>query len=206
MDEQDWSKGVKSNAKKWVPFQPQTSRSPPDISIHQREEAEQKKLEAARRKAEKDALLAEEEKELRATPKSSKTAPKKTRGLDLAQLDDPSSSSASKPAALNATGIDNALDALSLTSANPSEKIDRHPERRYKAAYAAFEARRLPEVEEEHKGLRKNQRIELIRKEFEKHPDNPFNQANARFDSTKDEIAVIKEKERTKVEQRLAEK
>lgn len=61
-------------------------------------------------------------------------------------------------------------------------------------------------MEEEHKGLRKNQRIELIRKEFEKHPDNPFNQANARFDSTKDEIAGIKEKERTKVEQRLAEK
>ena len=180
----------------------------PDISIQQREEAEQKKLEATRRKAEKDALLAEEEKGLRATPKSSKAAPKKTRGLDLAQLDDPSSSSSSssKPAALNATGIDNAIDALSLTSANPSEKIDRHPERRFKAAYAAFEARRLPEVEEEHKGLRKNQRIELIRKEFEKHPDNPFNQANARFDSTKDEIASIKEKERTKVELRLAEK
>lgn len=178
----------------------------PDISIQHREEAEQKKLEAARRKAEKDALLAEEEKEFRATPKSSKAAPKKTRGLDLAQLDDPPSSSSSKPAALNATGIDNAIDALSLTSANPSEKIDRHPERRFKAAYAAFEARRLPEVEEEHKGLRKNQRIELIRKEFEKHPDNPFNQANARFDSTKDEIAGIKEKERTKMEQRLAEK
>lgn len=180
----------------------------PDSSIHNREEAEQKKLEAARRKAEKDALLAEEEKELRATPKSSKAAPKKTRGLDLAQLDDPSSSSSSssKLASLNATGIDNAIDALSLTSANPSEKIDRHPERRFKAAYAAFEAKRLPEVEEEHKGLRKNQRIELIRKEFEKHPDNPFNQANARFDSTKDEIADIKDKERTKVEQRLAEK
>lgn len=178
----------------------------PNLTIplltYYREEAEQKKLEAARRKAEKDALLAEEDKELRATPKSSKAAPKKTRGLDLSQLD----SSSSKPAALNATGIDNALDVLSLTSANPSEKIDRHPERRYKAAYAAFEARRLPEVEEEHKGLRKNQRIELIRKEFEKHPDNPFNQANARFDSTKDEIADIKEKERTKVEQRLVEK
>lgn len=177
----------------------------PDITIQHREEAEQKKLEAARRKAEKEALLAEEEKELRATPKSSKAAPKKTRGLDLAQLDE-TSSFTSKPAALNATGIDNAIDALSLTSANPSEKIDRHPERRFKAAYAAFEARRLPEVEEEHKGLRKNQRIELIRKEFEKHPDNPFNQANARFDSTKDEIEGIKEKERAKVEQRLVEK
>jgi len=54
-----------------------------------------------------------------------------------------------------------------LTSANQSEKIDRHPERHYKAG---FEARLLPEVEEEHKGLRKNQRTELMGKEFEKHP------------------------------------
>ncbi len=161
----------------------------------------------ARKKAEKDALLAAEEKDARPTPKNSKTAPKKTtKGLDLSQLDDePASSSTANPA-LNATGIDNALDALSLTSNNPSEKVDRHPERRYKAAYAAYEARRLPELEEEQKGLRRQQRIDIIRKEFEKSPDNPFNQANARFDSTRDEIRDIKEKERMKVEARLAEK
>lgn len=166
-----------------------------------REEAEAKKAEAARKKAEKDALLAEEEKDARAAPKNSKTAVKKTRDLDLSQLDE-SSTSKGKPA-LNATGIDNALDALSLTSSNPSEKVDRHPERRFKAAYAAYEARRMPEVEEEHKGLRKQQRIDMIRKEFERSPDNPFNQANARFDSTRDEIRDIKDKEREKVEARL---
>ena len=64
----------------------------------------------------------------------------------------------------------------------------------------------MPEVEEEHKGLRKNQRIELIRKEFERSPENPFNQANARFDSTRDEIKEIKEQERDKTEARLAER
>ena len=64
----------------------------------------------------------------------------------------------------------------------------------------------MPELEEEHKGLRKNQRIELIRKEFERSPENPFNQANARFDSTKDEIKDIKEKERDKTEARLVER
>ncbi len=64
----------------------------------------------------------------------------------------------------------------------------------------------MPEVEEEHKGLRKNQRIELIRKEFERSPENPFNQANARFDSTRDEIKEIKEKERDKTEARLVER
>ena len=132
-----------------------------------------------------------------------KTAVKKTKGLDLSSLDDDTSKS-SKPA-LNATGIDNALDALSLTSANPAEKIDRHPERRFKAAYAAFEERRLSEMEAdgESKGLRRNQRIELVKKEFEKSDENPFNQANARFDSTKDEIKDLKASEREKVEKRL---
>ncbi|KAL6715130.1 hypothetical protein ACLMJK_007393 [Lecanora helva] len=185
-EDQEWSKGAKSNAKK--------------------EEAEAKKAEAARKKAEKDALLAAEEKDARATPKNSKTAVKKTRGLDLSQLDDPSPSTSKTNPSLNATGIDNALDALSLTSNNPSEKIDRHPERRFKAAYAAYEARRMPEVEEENKGLRKQQRVELIRKEFERSPENPFNQVSARFDSTREEIREIREGEREKVEARLTER
>lgn len=64
----------------------------------------------------------------------------------------------------------------------------------------------MPEVEEENKGLRKNQREALIRKEFERSPENPFNQANARFDSTKDEVKDLKESERIKVEDRLAGK
>jgi hypothetical protein len=43
-----------------------------------------------------------------------------------------------------------------LTTDPNSQKIDRHPERRFKAAYKAFEERRLPEIEVEHPGLRKN--------------------------------------------------
>ena len=189
VEDSKWSQGAKSNAKK--------------------DEAEAKRAEAVRKKAEKDALLAAEEKETasaRAAPKNAKTATKKAKGLDLSQLDEPASSSKANPA-LNATGIDNALDALSLTSANQNlEKVDKHPERRFKAAYAAFEARRLPEIEEERPGLRKQQRIDIARKEFEKSPDNPFNQVNARFDTTKEELQEIKEREREKVEARLAEK
>ncbi|KAL9131474.1 MAG: hypothetical protein Q9217_000622 [Psora testacea] len=188
VEDAEWSKGAKSNAKK--------------------EDAEAKKAEAARKKAEKDALLAAEEasQPSRAAPKNSKTATKKTKGLDLSQLGDDAPAPSNVKPALNATGIDNALDALSLTSNNANEKVDKHPERRYKAAYAAFEARRLPEIEEEHKGLRKNQRVEMCRKEFEKSPENPFNQVNARFDSTRDEIREIKDRERLKVEARLADR
>ena len=156
--------------------------------------------------------MAEEEKDARPTPKGSKTAQKKSRGLDLGQLDDPDndpSSSSSKgktSTALNASGIDNALDALTLTSSSATnDKVDRHPERRFKAAYAAYEARRMPEVEDERPGLRKQQRVDLIRKEFERSPKNPFNQVNARFDSTKDDMREIRDRERDKVEARLAE-
>ncbi|KAG8528158.1 uncharacterized protein KY384_007074 [Bacidia gigantensis] len=176
-----------------------------------RDDAEAKKAETARKKAEKDALLAADEKETstaRSQPKNSKTATKKTKGLDLSSLDDTPSTSTSKATpSLNATGIENALDALNLTSGNNNaEKVDRHPERRFKAAYAAYEARRMPEVEQEHPGLRKNQRQEVVRKEFEKSAENPFNQANGRFDSSKDELKEIREREREKVEKRLADK
>lgn len=172
-----------------------------------REAEAAKKAEQARKKAEKDALLAEEEKEARAVPKNSKVAVKKTtKGLDLSQLDDTPSSSA-KASALNATGIDNALDALSLT-ADSAAKIDKHPERRFKAAFAAYEERRLKEMETDGsgQGLRQNQKRERIRKEFEKSEENPFNQVSARYDASKDEIKELREQEKAKIEARLGEK
>ncbi|KAL4981535.1 hypothetical protein BDW68DRAFT_83098 [Aspergillus falconensis] len=182
-EDKQWAKGAKNSNKK--------------------EEAEAKKAEAARKKAERDALLAAEEASQPSKPKNNKSAAKKnapSRGtLNLDQLDDAPSS---KSSALNASGIDNALDALSLTSKDTS-KIDRHPERRYKAAYAAFEARRLPEIEAENPGLRRQQRIELVKKEFDKSEENPFNQVHVAFDASRDEVAAVREAERKKTEARL---
>ena len=176
-----------------------------------RDADKEKKAEAARKKAERDSLLAAEEASLpsRAEPKKSKAPAKKTRGLDLSQLDDaPSSAGGKSAAALNATGIDNALDALSLTSDNKSSKVERHPERRYPAAYAKYEARRLNEMEEDGTGygLRQNQKKERIRKEFEKSPENPFNQVTARYDASKEELQAIRDQEREKIEKRLGSK
>ncbi|CAG8097638.1 unnamed protein product [Penicillium olsonii] len=184
-EDKQWSKGSKSNAKK--------------------EDAEAKKADAARKKAERDALLAEEEasQPSKAKGANAKSAQKKTRGLDLSQLD--GDAPAKKGSSLNATGIDNALDALSLASKDTS-KIDRHPERRFKAAYAAFEERRLPEIEEENPGLRRNQRMDLCRKEFEKSEENPFNQVHAAVNASKEEVAQLRENERAKLEGRLGSK
>lgn len=186
-------------------------------SIREAEAA--KKAEAARKKAERDALIAQEEASLpsRAAPKKSKTAVKKTaapaapaRGLDLSQLDDEDHHDNRAPAsALNASGIDNALDALSLaTAGDATAKVDRHPERRFKAALAAFEERRLREMDSDGsgQGLRQNQKKEKIRKEFERSPENPFNQVSASYDASKEELARIKEAEKAKIEARLASK
>lgn len=184
-EDDKWGKGAKDNKKK--------------------EAAAAKAAEQAAKKAERDALLAEEEKSQRSAPKGAnkKTAEKKSRGtLDLGQLD------AGEPSkAINASGIDNALDALNLTGSANDLKLDRHPERRFKAAYKAYEERRLPEIEVEYPGLRKNQRVEIVKKEFEKSEENPFNQAgNVRFDASKEELEAERKRVREGVEQRLTGK
>ena len=184
-----WSKGAKSTKKA--------------------DDAADKAKEKAAAKAERDKLLAEEEKNAPAkgkAEKNAKTAQKKTRGtLNLDDLDSQPSTS-NKEQTLNATGIDNALDALDLTENASAQKIERHPERRFKAAYAAFEERRLPEIEVENPGLRKNQRQAQARKEFERHPDNPFNMASVAFDASREEVREVREKVRSGVEGRLGEK
>ncbi|KAL7796581.1 DUF1014 domain-containing protein [Trichoderma ceciliae] len=176
-----WQQGTKNNSKK-------------DVEAA-------KKAEAAKKKAEKDALMKEEEASLnaRAEPKKSKTAVKKSRGLDLSQLDD------DKLGALSASGIDNALDALSLTTGGGDSKIDQHPERRFAAAYNRYEERRLAEMKADGSGtgLRLEQRKQRIRKEFDKSPENPFNQATASYNASRDDIQEIKSQEVTKIEKRL---
>ncbi|KAF3931351.1 hypothetical protein ABW19_dt0210369 [Dactylella cylindrospora] len=189
-----WAEGSKDNSKKQA--------------------AEAKKREAAAKKAERDAELAAESASLKTTKTNPKAGSKgkapatQSRGLDaaLSAFDSPAGSS--KAATLNASGIDNALDALSLTSGT-SSSVDRHPERRFKAAYAAYEERRIAEgkADGSWNGLRMGQIKERIFKEFEKSEENPFNQTgNVRFDASKDEIQAVKQKERDDIETRLGDR
>jgi len=64
----------------------------------------------------------------------------------------------------------------------------------------------LPEIEQEQPGLRRQQRVEIVRKEFERSEENPFNKANIAFDATREEVEMVKTAERKKIESRLAEK
>lgn len=63
----------------------------------------------------------------------------------------------------------------SLSSKEP--EVDRHPERRLKAAYAAFESAHLPRLKAENPTLRLSQLKEMLRKEWNKSPENPLVQA-----------------------------
>lgn len=74
-----------------------------------------------------------------------------------------------------------------------AKDIEKHPERRFKAALAAYEERELPRIKAENPGLRLTQLKELVYKAFQKAPENPFNQANVlAYNATQDEAQAMK--------------
>ncbi len=62
---------------------------------------------------------------------------------------------------------------------------DKHPEKRMKAAYDQFEKDRLPELKAENPNMRLSQLKQMLRKEWLKHPSNPFNQTVVEFNMKK---------------------
>lgn len=55
-------------------------------------------------------------------------------------------------------------------------------------------------------GLRQNQKQQRIKKEFERSPENPFNQVSASYDASKDDLKQLKDQEKAKIEARLGAK
>lgn len=81
---------------------------------------------------------------------------------------------------LEARTVDEAIAVLSVGKETTQE---RHPERRVKAAYAAYEERELPRLKEENPNLRLSQLKQLLRKEWMKSPENPMNQHHLAYNS-----------------------
>ncbi|XP_017968810.1 coiled-coil domain-containing protein 124 [Drosophila navojoa] len=162
-----------------------------------REEEERKRAEAARRKAEAKALLDQELSSIKTHGKQPlakinrqqilSEMEKKQRVMDAIN-------EANKPAAarvvvqphiieenLNrsladtdiATNVDEALAVLSV-----KEEEDKHPEKRMRAAYKTFEAANMPRIKADNPSLRMSQWKQILMKEWNKSPDNPFNQAS----------------------------
>lgn len=88
------------------------------------------------------------------------------------------------------------MDLLSINDGSVKAKdIEKHPERRFKAALAAFEERELPRFKAENPGLRLSQLKDIMYKAFQKSPDNPFNQANVlAYNATQEEAKNMKGK------------
>ncbi|KAG9442094.1 hypothetical protein H6P81_017948 [Aristolochia fimbriata] len=68
-------------------------------------------------------------------------------------------------------------DALAKMSVGEPLPVDRHPERRLKASFKAFEEAELQKLKMEKPGLTLNQYKDMIWKLWKKSPDNPLNQA-----------------------------
>jgi len=66
-------------------------------------------------------------------------------------------------------------EAINILSAAGTAAGDKHPEKRMKAAYEEFEKYRLPTLKVENPNLRLSQLKQLLRKEWMKSPQNPFN-------------------------------
>uniref|UniRef100_A0A7N0T6Y4 Coiled-coil domain-containing protein n=1 Tax=Kalanchoe fedtschenkoi TaxID=63787 RepID=A0A7N0T6Y4_KALFE len=74
---------------------------------------------------------------------------------------------------IEARSVEEALAKITVTDSLP---VDRHPEKRLKASFKAFEEAELPRLKEEKPGLTHNQYKDLIWKLWKKSPDNPLNQ------------------------------
>ncbi|KAG8832242.1 hypothetical protein FRC17_001690 [Serendipita sp. 399] len=115
----------------------------------------------------------------------------------------------------SASNLDDALDLLENVVNVKTDKagvgsaansLERHPERRFKAAFEAYMERELPELRKDRPGLRLQQYKDLLFKSFQKSPDNPFNQTVVAYDASKEEKIEALKKRQEEVQERLREK
>ncbi|GAA5852999.1 hypothetical protein JCM8547_004764 [Rhodosporidiobolus lusitaniae] len=191
---EEWSKGAKGKGAK---------------------ESKAEAAEAARlKKAERDRLLAEEEASQPSKPKAApkagaKKLPPAIPSFDLGGGD----GDVADITSFSASGIDDALDALSLATSRTDKafvgsqaaKIETHPERRFKAAYEAYKERELPQLKKDFPGLRLQQYMDRMYENFKKAPENPFNQAHIAHTATKEDKVAALEAQKAEMARRLAE-
>lgn len=73
-------------------------------------------------------------------------------------------------------------DAIAVLSTGP-EDVDHHPERRMKAAFAAYEEANMPRLKNENPNMRLSQLKQQLKKEWMKSPENPLNQRFAAYNT-----------------------
>ncbi|CAG8458357.1 1637_t:CDS:2 [Diversispora eburnea] len=162
-ESEEWAVGAKDISKK-------------EIQKQKKEAQLAKKMEAAR-------ILEQEEKELSKFKPIINATGEEKKAMKRTQKHEKVSIEKREIPEFSASNIDDALDLLSIatdpsamggssniTSAlnsNSKVTIDRHPERRFKAALSAYEEREMPGIKKENPGLRYTQYRDLIYKNFQ---------------------------------------
>ncbi|GHJ89636.1 hypothetical protein NliqN6_6038 [Naganishia liquefaciens] len=198
-EDEEWKAGAKDNSKK-------------DAARQKAEEAERKKREKeALLKAEEESMpskpkggakkagtgAAKKKEPIRPAGPGAIAAGGGLAGISLDNEKKSGKNTPEEPAEVHlaATGIDSMLEALELVNARTDKEalgakaglIEKHPERRFKAAFEAYLERETPRLKEEHPGLRKQQMHDILFKQFQKAPENPFNQVYLAHNATKEE-------------------
>ncbi|MFT7798650.1 coiled-coil domain-containing protein 124 isoform X1 [Arapaima gigas] len=158
-----------------------------------KDDKEKKRLEALERKKENQRLLEEEDAKLKGKPSKTTTGGKVTRAQieetlrneqkQQPEVKEKEKTHLEKPLEVNVNRVvleEGAIEARTIEDAiaalSTSEELDRHPERRMKAAFATFEELHMPRLKTENPNMRLSQLKQLLKKEWAKSPENPLNQ------------------------------
>ncbi|KAM6310866.1 CC124 protein, partial [Podargus strigoides] len=167
-----------------------------------KEEREKRRLEQLERKKELQRLLEEEDSKLKGkSPKqvapgkvtraqieesirkdqkeNAETVEKEKTHLEV-PLEENINRRVLEEGSVEARTIEDAIAVLSV-----SGEAERHPERRMKAAFTAFEELNLPRLKQENPNMRLSQLKQLLKKEWMKSPENPMNQRHKPYNSQK---------------------
>ncbi|KAL1023268.1 hypothetical protein UPYG_G00038490 [Umbra pygmaea] len=166
-----------------------------------KDDKEKKRLEALERKKENQRLLEEEAAKIKGKAKEAAAAAKVSRAQieetlraeqlqnqeqpkekEKSHLETPLEENVNRvipeEGAVEARSIEDAIAVLST-----AEELDRHPERRLKAAFAAYEELNMPLLKQENPNMRLSQLKQLLKKEWVKSPENPLNQRFANYNT-----------------------
>lgn len=184
LEEKKWSEGVRDDSK--------------------RQEEEAKRLEKLIKKQEKKEIEDREAQELtkyKASSNKSKSKDitpepvfkSKSAQWTLSLSNDGDQSSSESIEKFSASNLDDALLLLESTniSSTSLNNVEKHPERRMKAAFCAFEGREMPKLRAENPTLKHSQLLERLHKMWKKSPENPFNQLHVAHNLTQEEQSEI---------------
>ncbi|KAJ2574608.1 hypothetical protein GGH95_003881 [Coemansia sp. RSA 1836] len=116
-----------------------------------------------------------------------------------------------------AHNIDDALDLIDAVAAPDDDDhkalvsrhaamaslIDRHPERRAKAAFHAYQEREVERIKQENPGLRLMQVRDLVWKAWQKSPENPLNQSLVAHNATQADVKDVLKTQKKALKDRL---